>query len=288
MNSVHGMLGMTRKKTKALAAAGLIAGGLILNGARAEPAGAEPVAGAAAAVAYTPLAEVGEVIGRVLLRGSDGRGREPAKPGAPIGPGTAVVTGRGARVELRAGEGLWRLGALAVWQADTEGFRLFSGSALAMVPAGGAWRVESLGGRLWLGEGAWMLTAVRNEGLKIVCLDAAGELRAGLANPEEEHGKKTEEARRLRAGELVFLRPGGKGFGPVVTIFLEELLATSRLVKGFAAPLPRRERLAVVAAAQRERLNSVTNALVAGASDDRGFEVVVPGGAAGAKAAEEK
>ena len=225
------------------------------------------------------LAEVGEVIGRVLLRGPDARGQGPARPGVAIGSGAAVVTGRGARVELRADEGLWRVGALAVWQADPEGFRLLSGSALAVVPADRAWRVDSRGSRLRLGEGAWMLTAVRNEGLKIVCLEANGELGADLAEPGAEGEEKT-GTRRMRAGELVFLRPGGIGFGPVVTVFLEELLATSRLVKGFATPLPQMERLGVVAAAQRERLEGVTNALVAGASDDRGFEVVVPGGRA--------
>ena len=263
-------------------AGGLTAVGRV-GGGRGGGGGGESAKPAApsstAAVAEAPVAEVGEVIGRVLLRGTEGRGQGAAKPGARIEPGAAVVTGRGARVELRVpGEGLWRVGALAVWQAESGGFRLLSGSALAAVPAGGAWRVDSLGGRLWLGEGVWMLTAVRNEGLKIVCLDAHGELRAGLADVE---GKEKTDTRRLRAGELVFLRPAGKGFGPVLTVFLEELLETSRLVKGFAAPLPRLERLEVVAAAQRERLQGVTNALVAGASDDRGFEVVVPGGRPG-------
>ena len=273
---------MRRKGKNRTRWAGVVAAWLLLGGAWAG-AGQEPVSPAAApaepaAVAQAPVAEVAEVVGRVLLRGADARGQALATPGAAVGPGAAVVTGRGARVELRAGEGLWRVGALAVWQAEDGGFRLLSGSALAVVPAGAGWRVDSLGGRLWLGEGSWMLTAVRNEGLKAVCLDAAGELTARLAGPETA-GKEKTDTRRLRAGELVFLRPGGMGFGPVVTVFLEELLATSRLVKGFSAPLPGMERLGVVAAAQRERLKGVTNALVAGARDDRGFEVVVPGGA---------
>ncbi|MBC8009684.1 MAG: hypothetical protein H7067_06275 [Burkholderiales bacterium] len=176
-------------------------------------------------------------------------------------------------MELRVGEGRWRVGALVVWQAEADGVRLLSGSALALVPKGAEWRVDSLGSRARLGAGVWMLTAVRNQGLKVVCLEASGELAAELA---EDFGKGKTDTRRLRAGELVFLRPAGKGFGPVLTVFLEELLATSRLVNGFAEPLPELERLRVVAAAQRERLGGVTNALVGGATDDRGFEVVVP------------
>ncbi len=227
---------------------------LSFAGARAEPAA------------------LGETVGRVLVREAGAARQKPARAGARLEPGAALITGRGARAELLdEGGARWRVGALAVWQAEAEGVRLFSGSALALVP-GGSRRVDALGGTVWLGEGVWMLTAVRNEGLKIVCLEAGGELRAPLADPAA-----GEAARRLRAGELVFLRPQGEGFGPVVTIFLTELLATSRLVNGFAAELPERGRLQAVATAQAERLSGVTEALVAGASDARGFEVVVPG-----------
>lgn len=228
---------------------------LSFAGARAEPAA------------------LGETVGRVLVREAGAARQKPARAGARLEPGAALITGRGARAELLdEGGARWRVGALAVWQAEAEGVRLFSGSALALVPGGGSRRVDALGGTVWLGEGVWMLTAVRNEGLKIVCLEAGGELRAPLADPAA-----GEAARRLRAGELVFLRPQGEGFGPVVTIFLTELLATSRLVNGFAAELPERGRLQAVATAQAERLSGVTEALVAGASDARGFEVVVPG-----------
>jgi hypothetical protein len=80
----------------------------------------------------------------------------------------------------------------------------------------------------------------------------------------------------MKPGELIFLRPGGRGFGPLVTIYLEELLATSRLVRGFSEPLPRMTRLINQAIAQREQLKGVTSALVAGAKGDSGFQVVLP------------
>ena len=80
----------------------------------------------------------------------------------------------------------------------------------------------------------------------------------------------------MRAGEVVFAQPGGRGLGPVVTVFLDELLATSRLVGGFAAELPQAERLRQLGAAQRESLQKVSNAFVGGARDAEGFELVVP------------
>lgn len=239
------------------------------------PASAETsAADVAKSTAARPSAVVAETVGRVLLRAANASGRAPARAGAELSAGSTLITGRDARAELRRGEGRWRVGALAVWTAEDAGARLFSGSALAVVPAGETAEVESLGGRVRLGAGVWMLTAVRNEGLKIICLEDSGELSAELA-PAGDAAPAWKEL-RLRAGELVFLRPGGAGFGPVLTVFLQELLATSRLVNGFAEPLPQAGRLAVVAAAQRERIGALSNAVVGGARDAGGFDLVVP------------
>jgi hypothetical protein len=152
-----------------------------------------------------------------------------------------------------------------------------AGTALARVPDEAGWRVESARGAVRLGKGLWMLQAVDNEGLKVVCLDGPATVEA----LGDDNAAVADEARvrlKLRPGELVFLRPGGREFGALVTIYLEELLITSRLVNAFPEPLPELRRLQNLGIAQREHLKGVTNALVAGARDEKGFEIAVPKG----------
>lgn len=220
------------------------------------------------------VATAGEAVGRVLVRErGDGPYRGRAAAGMELRAGDAVLTGPGARVEWRAGDrGRWRVGERAVWIAgaapgDAE---LRAGTALAAVPEGARWTVDAAAARVALGEGVWLLSAVENEGLKIVALDGGEAREAGA-------GDGAAKTLRLRAGEVVFARPGGRGFGPVVTIFLEELLGSSRLVARFGEELPQMERLRRQGEAQRERLRLVTNVHVAGAKDAEGFQVIVPG-----------
>lgn len=209
------------------------------------------------------------VHGRVMLRSAE-RGRvELPKDGRALAAGDALITGEQSRLEVRVGEdGLWRVGRRAVALPLADGGRLMAGTALVRVPVEAGWRIESARGAARLGQGLWMLQAVDNEGLKLVCLD-------GPAWAETEGGAAPTRL-KLKPGELVFLRPGGAEFGPIVTIFLEELLLTSGLVNAFPAPLPEMRRLRNLGVAQREQLKGVTNALVAGARDEKGFEIAVP------------
>jgi hypothetical protein len=220
-----------------------------------------------------PWARAGKCTGRVLVReGGTERYRGRVGPGFELGARDAVLTGPGARVEwLQIGGGRWRLGERVVWLAGEESGEavLRAGTALAVVPPNERWDVGAAETRVRISEGVWLLTAVDNGGLKIVALDG-GELSGVPADGIE--GAPL----RLRAGELIFARPGGEGFGPVVTIFLEETLATSRLLTRFGVELPQMERLRQQAAAQRERLTHVSNAHVGGARDADGFQVIVP------------
>ncbi|MBW8781284.1 MAG: hypothetical protein JF599_05270 [Verrucomicrobia bacterium] len=213
------------------------------------------------------------VRGQVLLRAPQGK-IEFAKAGRVVAEGATVVTGENAHAEVKPPAGLWRLGRRAVFTPRADGARLLAGTVLAVIPAGRTWSVESARGLVALGEGTWILQAVDNEGLKLICLDgpaeavALGEVTAPAPEPTRHV--------RLRPGELAFLLPGGRAFGPVVTIFLQELLATSRLVQDFPDDLPDARRLKNLATAQGEQLKAVSNALVAGAQDEKGFQLVVP------------
>lgn len=244
-----------------LCAAAVVAG-LCLSGLDGR---AEPAAGP----------RVGEVAGTVMLRGDGVRGVVRLKTGDPLpSGGVAVVTGADSRVALPAADGgLWRLGSLALWMPLPDGGRLLSGTVLAVVPEGTGRSVDSTSGRARLGAGLWIVQATHNEGLKLICLDGPAEvIAAGGTEPAGDTPARV----TLQPGELVFLRPGGLEFGPVVTIFLQELLVTSRLVNGFSEPLPHSRRLQLVATAQAERLKRVTNVFVAGARGEDGFQLVVP------------
>lgn len=212
---------------------------------------------------------VGYVEGRVMVRAPGKAAVEFPAAGRSLAADEAVITGDQACLEVRVGEsGLWRVGRRAVVAVRPDGGRLLAGAALVRVPVGAGWRVECTRGAVRLGPGLWMLQAVDNEGLKLVCLDGPASVEA--------LGDGATAKLTLRPGELVFLRPGGTEFGPVVVIYLEELLATSRLVNAFPEPLAELRRLRSLGVVQRERLKGVTNALVAGASDDRSFEIAVP------------
>ncbi|HSI09906.1 MAG TPA: hypothetical protein VK985_15065 [Rariglobus sp.] len=215
---------------------------------------------------------ISDMAGRISLRseaGESGAKVRFAKKGAQLVPGETVTTGQKSRLELLGGgEARWRLGGRTAFALREEGARLLAGTALVVVPEKETWTVETFGSQARLGEGMWILHAVENEGLKVICLDGPARLETDVG--------ATAAGVKMKPGELIFLRPGGKGFGPLVTIYLEELLATSRLVRGFEKPLPNLTRLVNLGIAQREQLKGVTGALVAGARGEGGFDVVLP------------
>lgn len=215
--------------------------------------------------------------GRVMLRPADGARVELPKLGRVLADGEVLVTGDQSRVQVQVGkDGLWRVGRRGVVSPWREGGRLSAGTALVRVPSDSGWVIESSRGMARLSRGLWMLQAVDNEGMKLICLDGPATVEALGDGTATKADAGSAQRLKLRPGELVFLRPGGKDFGPIVTVYLEELLATSRLVNGFPEPLAEARRLGNLGIAQREQLKGVTNALVAGARDEKGFEIAVP------------
>lgn len=215
---------------------------------------------------------ISDVAGRISLRseaGESGAKVRFAKKGEQLLPGETVTTGQKSRLELLGGgDARWRLGGRTAFALREEGARLLAGTALVVVPEKETWTVETFGSEARLGEGMWILHAVENEGLKVICLDGPARVETDVA--------AIAVGVKMKPGELIFLRPGGKGFGPLVTIYLEEMLATSRLVRGFEEPLPNLTRLVNLGIAQSEQLKGVTGALVAGARGEGGFDVVLP------------
>jgi hypothetical protein len=223
-----------------------------------------------------PRAELGHVEGRVLIRAEGEKKPEPVKAGRALEPGDVLITGDVTRFEVRplAGGGLWRVGRRALFSLKEGGARLLAGTALVQVPPDASWLVESRGSIVVLPTGSWLVQAVDNRGLKIVCLDGEDPVQAWGSPAVPTNAAVVTQP--LRPGELVFLQPGGKEFSPIVTVYLAEVLATSRLVNGFPEALPNLRRLLNQGTAQRERLKGLGSAVVLGAKDAGGFQIAVP------------
>jgi hypothetical protein len=241
---------------------------------------------------------------RWTLTHAEGRGRlrDPAarithpglRPGIACASGAELTTLAAARCELRgpAGE-LWRLGERARWhpRAAGDSADLFAGTALLHLPGDRALTLRTAKTAVRLSPGTWLLTAVENGGLKIVALEhGAARILPPTTPPADTEAEAAAEQPRvpLRAGEIIFAPPDGAPFGPLITIYLTELLATSRLVGRFPTPLPHMDRLVAHGEAQRERLAGATDIHVGGAREDGAFELLrrkPPEGAAVAPAA---
>ncbi len=231
-----------------------------------------------------PVATLTYAEGHVMRHGAGEMNLEPVSSGCALGWGEAIITGDVSRYEVRPaqGGGLWRVGRRAVFALKDGGARLLAGTALVQVPEKAVWRVESLRSAAMLPAGTWIVQAMENRGLKILCLDGGTEpvqAWGGASSP----AKAALAVVRLRPGELSFLQPEGKVFSPRATIFLEETLATSRLVNGFPEPVPGMKRLTNQAIAQRERLSKLSNAVIVGASQTGSFQVAVPNAPANEK-----
>jgi hypothetical protein len=224
-----------------------------------------------------PAANFSQVEGHVMMRTPGSKKLQPVAMGRSLELNEAVFTGDTSRFEVRpmSGGGLWRLGRRAAFILKEGGdARLLAGTALVQVPEGATWRVESIRSVVGLPPGSWLVQAVDNRGLKVVCLDASEPVQAwgDPLNPAE----VVVQTLRLKPGDVTFLQPEGKAFSPVVTIYLEEALSTSRLVNGFSSELPGLPRLANQAIAQRERLTKLSPAVIVGASKAGGFQIGVP------------
>ena len=107
---------------------------------------------------------------------------------------------------------------------------LESGSLLFHSPKGkGGGTIKSGGASAAVLGTTLIVSSVAGGGFKVVVLEGTG--RATLANGR---------SRRLKAGQLVFVLPGGTDFSEVLDINLGRLIAGSQLVGGFSKELPSR------------------------------------------------
>lgn len=142
-----------------------------------------------------------------------------------------VRTGADSRAELTAPDNtITRIGANTVFAFDTSQrvLHLDRGSVLFHAPKGaGGGTIKSGGASAAVLGTTIIVSATPGGGFKLIVLE-------GTAKATLDNGNTAE----LKAGQLVFVLPGGEAFSETLTVNLGKLAANSQLVSGFSHPLP--------------------------------------------------
>jgi len=142
-----------------------------------------------------------------------------------------VRTGAESRTELTAADNtITRVGANTVFSFEGQGrvLNLERGSLLFHSPKGaGGGTIKSGGASAAILGTTIIVAATADGGFKLIVLE--GRAKATLPN-----GKSI----KLKAGQMVYVLPGGKGFSQVLDINLGKLVDGSFLVTGFDSDLP--------------------------------------------------
>ena len=174
---------------------------------------------------------VTEVVKDVNVIASSTKATAPAKVNETVKAPDLVRTGADSRAELTApDQTITRIGANTVFSFEPAGrnLRLEQGSVLFHAPAGkGGGTIKTGGASAAVLGTTIIVVATPDGGFKLIVLEGKG--KATLANGR---------SRSLKAGQMVFVLPVGKGFSPVLTINLGGLVAGSQLVNGFSHDLP--------------------------------------------------
>src|SRR5216117_1040435 len=142
-----------------------------------------------------------------------------------------VRTGADSRAELTAPDNtITRVGANTGFSLETKDrvLNLQQGSLLFHSPKGvGGGMIKSGGASAAVLGTTLLVASTADGGFKVILLEGRG--RVGLPN-----GRSAE----LRAGQIVYVLPGGNSFSGVLDIDLAKLVAGSLLLTGFSHELP--------------------------------------------------
>jgi len=189
---------------------------------------------AAPLIHAAPLSEstVTEIIKDVNLLPTGTATASPAKMNDLVKAPDRVRTGAESRTELTAPDNtITRIGANTVFSFESAGrvLNLESGSLLFHSPKGAGGGTIKSGGASAAVLGTTIIAAATVDGgFKVIVLE--GNAKVTLPN-----GKSM----TLKAGQMVYVLPGGVGFSGVLNINLGKLVAGSLLLNGFSHSLLR-------------------------------------------------
>lgn len=209
------------------------------------------ICGCVASLSAAPLSEstFTEVVKEVSKVAADTKAAQAAKVNDLIKAPDIVRTGPDSRAELTApDQTLTRVGANTVFSFEpaSRNMNLEKGSVLFHSPSGkGGGTIRSGGASAAVLGTTIIVMAAPNGGFKFIVLEGKG--KASLPN-----GK----SKKLKAGQVVFILPGGKSFSDVLDINLGKLVGGSKLVGGFSQPLPSQPMIDAAIQTQNKELDS--------------------------------
>ena len=212
-----------------------------------------------------------QVVNDVSVISTSKQSKAPAKVDQILKAPDLVRTGPNSRAELRApDQTLTRVGANTVFAFDTQGrnINLQQGSVLFHSPTGkGGGTVKTGGAAAAVLGKTIMVVATPNGGFKGIVLEGKGKFTLASGR-----------SRSLNAGQLLFVLPGGKTFGPTLNVNLSKLVQGSSLIKGYNAQLPSLPKVEGAVSVQQDKVNSGelvdTGLLVASAATENEVQVV--------------
>jgi hypothetical protein len=207
------------------------------------------LAGLALPLHAAPLTEstFTEVVKTVNVVADATKATTPAAPNELFKSPDLVRTGADSRAELTApDQTITRVGANTVFSFEPAGrnLDLEQGSVLFHSPKGqGGGTIKSGGVAAAVLGTTLIVSATVDGGFKVILLEGKGSVT--LAN-----GKSV----TLKAGQLVYVQPGGTTFSAVLDINLAKLVAGSLLINGFSHELPSLPRIKQAVAGQNSKL----------------------------------
>ena len=209
------------------------------------------VLSACASALATPLTEstFTEVVKDVNVVAASTKVAQAATVNELVKAPDLVRTGPESRAELTAtDQTITRIGANTVFSFEPTGrdMNLEKGNVLFHSPAGkGGGTIRSGGAAAAVLGTTLIVSSTGTGGFKVILLEGKGTVTLP--------GGK---AVMLKAGQLVFVLPNEKDFGPVLTINLGKLVGGSQLVNGFSHPLSSLPLIQAAIDAQNKRLKN--------------------------------
>jgi hypothetical protein len=159
---------------------------------------------------------------------------------------------------------LIRLGRSTALELQPEAsYALIKGSALFLNREKRDWRILSGNSQFkFSGSGTWLMETT-SLGFKLILLE--GQLSY--------HDREAQTQKTVHAGELVLITGEEGAISQSIKVELPTLLATSRLINLFPAPLPSESRLISAAQVQAMRTKVRYDAFIGGVSEDRKLRV---------------
>jgi hypothetical protein len=192
---------------------------------------------------------ISEVVKTVRVSQPDSKSATKPKVNDTFGAPEIMDTGDDSRAEMVAPDGtVTRVGSNSVFyfSPNKRELNLRRGTVLFHSPTGkGGGVIRSTGAMAGVVGTSIIVSATKNGGFKLLVLE--GKAKATLTNGTSIN---------VGAGQMTFVMPGSRQFGPLVSFRLKDQIQGSNLVKGFKAPLSSLSKINEAVATQERKIAS--------------------------------